>query len=200
MMRQTREKDLALFVGMSEMERPKTPQDVPLPVLIPLLSISELKTAFFIGFVLYVPFSDHRYGGGERASEHGHDDAPADSDFFALQTHALCPGGRVAPRRGIHGEELWRRMIMTPEFVVGFAQEAIKTTIIVSMPLLGLGLAVGLVVSIFQAVTQIHEMTLTFVPKILVVLLALLFFAGWMLDRLIHFAGTTIEQIPTFIR
>ena len=91
-------------------------------------------------------------------------------------------------------------MIMTPEFVIGFAQEAIKTTIIVSMPLLGLGLVVGLVVSIFQAVTQIHEMTLTFVPKILVVLLALLFFAGWMLDRLIHFTGTTIEQIPTFIR
>jgi flagellar biosynthesis protein FliQ len=91
-------------------------------------------------------------------------------------------------------------MSVTPEFVIGFAQEAIKTTIIVSMPLLGLGLVVGLVVSIFQAVTQIHEMTLTFVPKILVVLLALLFFAGWMLDRLIQFAGTTIEQIPTFIR
>jgi flagellar biosynthesis protein FliP len=56
MMRQTREKDLALFVGMSNAERPKTPQDVPLPALIPAFVISELKTAFFIGFVLYVPF------------------------------------------------------------------------------------------------------------------------------------------------
>jgi flagellar biosynthetic protein FliP len=56
MMRQTREKDLALFVGMSKMERPKTPQEVPLSVLIPSFVISELKTAFFIGFVLYVPF------------------------------------------------------------------------------------------------------------------------------------------------
>ena len=56
MMRQTREKDLALFVGMSDMERPKTPQDVPLSVLMPAFVISELKTAFFIGFVLYVPF------------------------------------------------------------------------------------------------------------------------------------------------
>jgi len=56
MMKQTREKDLALFVGMSKMERPKTPQDVPLSVLIPSFVISELKTAFFIGFILFVPF------------------------------------------------------------------------------------------------------------------------------------------------
>lgn len=56
MMKQTREKDLALFVGMSKTERPKTPQDVPLQVLLPAFVISELKTAFFIGFVLYVPF------------------------------------------------------------------------------------------------------------------------------------------------
>jgi len=89
---------------------------------------------------------------------------------------------------------------MTPEFVVSFAQEAIKTTILVSMPMLGLGLAVGLLVSIFQAVTQINEMTLTFVPKILIVLLALLFFASWMLENLMGFATTTIEQIPFYIR
>ncbi|MCU0596657.1 MAG: flagellar biosynthesis protein FliQ [Desulfobacterota bacterium] len=89
---------------------------------------------------------------------------------------------------------------MTPEFVITFAQEAIKTTLLVSMPLLGLGLVVGLVVSIFQAVTQIHEMTLSFVPKVVIVLVALLFFAGWMLDHLIHFTGTTLEQIPSWIR
>jgi len=91
-------------------------------------------------------------------------------------------------------------MTMTPEFVISFAQEAIKTTLLVSMPLLGLGLVVGLAVSIFQAVTQIHEMTLSFVPKVLIVLVALLFFAGWMLDHLIHFTGTTLEQIPAYIR
>lgn len=89
---------------------------------------------------------------------------------------------------------------MTPEFVVTFAQEAIKTTILVSMPMLGLGLAVGLLISIFQAATQIQEMTLTFVPKILVVLVALVFFASWMLEHLIHFTTTTIEQIPFYIR
>jgi flagellar biosynthetic protein FliQ len=89
---------------------------------------------------------------------------------------------------------------MTPEFVISFAQEAIKTTLLVSMPLLGLGLVVGLAVSVFQAVTQIHEMTLAFVPKVVIVLVALLFFAGWMLDHLIHFTGTTLEQFPSYIR
>ena len=89
---------------------------------------------------------------------------------------------------------------MTPEFVVNFAQEAIKVTILVSMPMLVLGLIVGLAISIFQAVTQIQEMTLTFVPKILIVLLALLFFASWMLEQLMNFTTTTINQIPFYIR
>ena len=89
---------------------------------------------------------------------------------------------------------------MTPEFVVNFAQEAIKVTIFVSMPMLILGLIVGLAISIFQAVTQIQEMTLTFVPKILIVLVALLFFASWMLEQLMQFTMTTINQIPYYIR
>ncbi|MGD8981931.1 MAG: flagellar biosynthesis protein FliQ [Desulfobacterales bacterium] len=89
---------------------------------------------------------------------------------------------------------------MTPEFVVNFAQEAIKVTLFVSMPMLALGLIVGVAISIFQAVTQIQEMTLTFVPKILVVLLALLFFSNWMLGQLMNFTITTISQIPYYIR
>ena len=89
---------------------------------------------------------------------------------------------------------------MTPEFIVTFAQEAIKMTILVSMSMLGFGLAIGLIVSIFQAVTQIQEMTLTFVPKILVVLLALLYFSAWILEHLMHFTVNIIEQIPFYIR
>jgi flagellar biosynthetic protein FliQ len=89
---------------------------------------------------------------------------------------------------------------MTPEFVVNFAQEAIKVTIFVSMPMLLLGLIVGLAISIFQAVTQIQEMTLTFVPKILIVLVSLLYFASWMLEQLMQFTMTTINQIPYYIR
>ncbi len=89
---------------------------------------------------------------------------------------------------------------MTPEFVVGFAQEAIKVTILVAMPMLGLGLIVGLAVSIFMATTQIQEMTLTFVPKILAVLMGLLFFLPWMLQQLMDFTQNVITQIPIYIR
>lgn len=89
---------------------------------------------------------------------------------------------------------------MTPEFVVKFAQEAIKVTLLVSMPMLLFGLIVGVVISIFQAVTQIQEMTLTFVPKILIVMVTLLYFASWMLEQLMQFTMTTINQIPYYIR
>ncbi len=89
---------------------------------------------------------------------------------------------------------------MTPEFVVNFAQEAIKVTLLVSMPMLLLGLIVGVLISIFQAVTQIQEMTLTFVPKIVIVMTALLYFSSWMLEQLMQFTITTINQIPYYIR
>lgn len=89
---------------------------------------------------------------------------------------------------------------MTPEFVVGFAQDAIRVTILVSLPVLMMGLVVGLFISIFQAVTQINEMTLTFVPKILVVMVGLLFLAPWMLEHVMTFTIAVIEQIPAYIK
>lgn len=89
---------------------------------------------------------------------------------------------------------------MTPEFVVGFAKEAITLTILVSMPMLGLGLIVGLAISIFQAVTSIQEMTLSFVPKIIAVFLGLLFFAPWMIEKLVSFIAKIITNIPMYIR
>ena len=89
---------------------------------------------------------------------------------------------------------------MTPEFVVSFAKEAIIMVLLVSMPMLGLGLIVGLAVSIFQAVTSIQEMTLTFIPKILAVLLGLLYFSPWILEKLMTFTINTYTNIPMYIR
>jgi len=89
---------------------------------------------------------------------------------------------------------------MTPEFVVNFAKDALTLTIFVAAPMLGLGLLVGLTVSVFQATTSIQEMTLTFVPKILAVLLGLLYFAPWMLDKLVTFTESVFQNIPLYIR
>ena len=89
---------------------------------------------------------------------------------------------------------------MTPEFIVGFASETIKVVLMVSAPMLGLGLAVGLAISIFQSVTQIQEMTLTFVPKIVVVMLALLFFAPWMMETLLDFTRNILQGFPMYVR
>ena len=89
---------------------------------------------------------------------------------------------------------------MTPEFIVEFATRAIKLTIMLAMPMLGLGLIAGLTISVFQAVTQIQEMTLTFVPKIIAVFLGLLFAAPWMLEKITSFTIHIFENIPMYIR
>ncbi len=89
---------------------------------------------------------------------------------------------------------------MTPEFVVEFGKQAILMTIYLSMPMLGLGLIAGLAISVFQAVTQIQEMTLTFVPKILAVFFGLLFAAPWMLEQITTFTIRVFVNIPMYIR
>ncbi len=89
---------------------------------------------------------------------------------------------------------------MTPEFVVSFAKEAIILSLVVAAPMLLLGLIVGLMISIFQAVTSIQEMTLTFIPKILAVFMGLLFFAPWMLEKMASYTIKIITNIPMYIR
>jgi flagellar biosynthetic protein FliQ len=75
-----------------------------------------------------------------------------------------------------------------------------KVTLLVSAPVLLVGLVVGLVISIFQAVTQVHEMTLAFVPKIIAVMLALLVAAPWMIDLLVNFTHNLFTNIPNYIK
>ena len=89
---------------------------------------------------------------------------------------------------------------MTPEFVVSLGSEAIKLALLLSLPLLGVGLIVGLFVAVLQATTQIQEMTLSFVPKIVSVLLALLAASPWMLGKISNFTSQLIQGIPTIIR
>jgi flagellar biosynthetic protein FliQ len=88
---------------------------------------------------------------------------------------------------------------MSPEFVTGFILEALKVAILLAAPVLIFGLVAGLIVSIFQAATQINEMTLVFIPKMLAVGLAILIFFPWMLKIIIGFAQGLFMNIPTYI-
>ncbi len=88
---------------------------------------------------------------------------------------------------------------MTPDFVVGFAKNAIELTLLLSLPMLGVGLIVGVIVSIIQAATQIQEMTLSFIPKILAIFLALLFSFPWLMDKMLEFTRHLFESIPHII-
>ena len=89
---------------------------------------------------------------------------------------------------------------MTELTVIQIARQAVELTLLISAPMLLAGLVVGLIISIFQAVTQIQEMTLTFVPKIVAVMLALLITFPWMMRKLIDFTQNIILGIPGFIK
>jgi len=88
---------------------------------------------------------------------------------------------------------------MTEQFIVDFALDAIKTTILVSAPMLGFGLVTGLVISIFQAVTSIQELTLTFIPKILAVFFALFLFFPWLMQLMLSFTENILINFPSYI-
>ena len=88
---------------------------------------------------------------------------------------------------------------MTPEFITGFIFEALKITILLASPALLFGLVAGLIVSIFQATTQINEMTLVFIPKMLAVAVALIIFFPWMLRIMVHFTENVFLNIAVYI-
>lgn len=84
---------------------------------------------------------------------------------------------------------------MNTTYVISFFQDALTVAATLSMPSLLLGLAVGLAVSVFQAVTQIQEQTLTLIPKIVAIVGALMLFGNWMLTRLVTFTEHVFVQI-----
>lgn len=88
---------------------------------------------------------------------------------------------------------------MTPDMVIKLAAQAIYVVILLSAPMLLTALGVGLLVSIFQAMTQIQEQTLSFIPKIVAVFISLLIFGPWMLTILLDYTKDLIQQLPQII-
>lgn len=88
---------------------------------------------------------------------------------------------------------------MTPEMVMNIGRQAIEMTLILSGPMLLAALAVGLIVSIFQAATQINEQTLSFIPKLLAMFLVLILAGPWMLQMMVDYIRRLFESIPQII-
>ena len=88
---------------------------------------------------------------------------------------------------------------MTPELVMTIGRQAVEMTLMMAGPLLLAALATGLIVSIFQAATQINEQTLSFLPRLLVILLTLIVAGPWLVRELMEYTETLIMNIPMLI-
>jgi len=89
---------------------------------------------------------------------------------------------------------------MTDAAALEIGHRALTLAVSLSAPILGFGLAVGLAVSVVQAATQIHEMSITFIPKVLAVALAVVLFGKWMLTEMVTFTGDLLTNIPNLVK
>ena len=89
---------------------------------------------------------------------------------------------------------------MGQDFAVQVLHQGVITILMVSLPIVGVGLLVGFMISLFQAVTQIQEQTLTFVPKVISVLLMVAFTSPWIISIMVDFTTTLWSTIPNMVR
>jgi flagellar biosynthetic protein FliQ len=88
---------------------------------------------------------------------------------------------------------------MTADMVIDMLTHALQLSLLIAAPMLGFGLIIGLAISIFQSVTQIQEMTLTFIPKIVGVVVAVMIFAPWMLDKIMAYTINLFNNLHQYI-
>ncbi|HJB66819.1 MAG TPA: flagellar biosynthesis protein FliQ [Candidatus Mailhella merdavium] len=89
---------------------------------------------------------------------------------------------------------------MSPEFIIGFVRQAIELTLSIALPMLLVGLAIGVFISVIQAATQIQETTLTFIPKLVAIFVALLISFPWIMSKLNTFTINLFLNLPEYIR
>ncbi|MDR1041651.1 MAG: flagellar biosynthesis protein FliQ [Deltaproteobacteria bacterium] len=89
---------------------------------------------------------------------------------------------------------------MSTEFVIDFGRKAMELILLLSLPMLLVGLVIGLVVSVFQATTQIQEMTLQFIPKIVCISLVVVVAGPWLLDKLMEYTEMILVSFPDWVR
>ena len=184
---------------MTKEPRPAKQDDVPTYLLIPAFTISELKTAFEIGFAIYIPFIVIDMVVASVLLSMGMMMIPPVLISLAVQDLDLLARRRLEPhrKRPLHELQITR---VTYAAALSLGRDAIVVALLVCGPALLLGMITGLVISIFQATTQIQEPTLTFIPKIVVVALAILFFGPFMLAMLTDFMSRVFSNLPAYVK
>jgi len=89
---------------------------------------------------------------------------------------------------------------MTEEIIIQLLTDVFYTTLLILLPILGVSLIVGIIISIFQAATSIQEMTLTFVPKIIITAIAIILLLPWMIDKMVSFTINIFNMFNTVIK
>ncbi|GMA99749.1 flagellar biosynthesis protein FliQ [Pelosinus sp. IPA-1] len=89
---------------------------------------------------------------------------------------------------------------MSGDMAVQISRDALSMVILIAAPMLGLGLLVGVMVSVFQATTQIQEQTLAFIPKIIAIFVAILVFGPWMLSLMVDYTREIFTNLPNMVR
>lgn len=200
MLRQTREADLGLFARLANTGPLQGPEAVPMRILLPAYVTSELKTAFQIGFTIFIPFLIIDLVIASVLMALGMMMVPPATIAlpFKLMLFVLVDGWQLLV--GSLAQSFYsQRGKMTPESVMMMGTEAMKVALALAAPLLLVALVTGLIISILQAATQINEMTLSFIPKIIAVFIAIIIAGPWMLNLLLDYVRTLFTNLPYII-
>ena len=200
MLRQTREADLGLFARLANTGPLQGPEAVPMRILLPAYVTSELKTAFQIGFTIFIPFLIIDLVIASVLMALGMMMVPPATIAlpFKLMLFVLVDGWQLLV--GSLAQSFYcLRGKMTPESVMMMGTEAMKVALALAAPLLLVALVTGLIISILQAATQINEMTLSFIPKIIAVFIAIIIAGPWMLNLLLDYVRTLFTNLPYII-
>lgn len=196
LLKQARAKDVELFVELAKIG-PTPPSQLPLRVVIPGFIISELRTAFQMGFLLFVPFILIDLVVATVLMSMGMMMMPPMTISLPLKLllFVLVDGWSLIVRSLIKVSLLNMDAALLQEMLKAMIFQAVA----LSAPFLLTAMIIGLGVSLFQAVTSIHEQTLTFVPKALGVIGVLLLLLPWMLRTTMEFTTSVIEKIPQMV-
>ncbi len=194
MLRQTRESDLSTFMDLSRQPRVARVEDVPLVVLTSAFVTSELRTSFQIGFALFLPFIVIDVVVASVLMSMGMMMLPPVmiSLPFKLLLFVLVDGWTLVVNGLIQ-----KLPLMSDALIVDLARNAILMALALAGPMLLVALAVGLLVSVIQAVTQIQEQAVAFVPKLLAVATVFLIGLPWLMQMAVRYTTELLRSLPS---